>query len=82
VGDEEQEAVYAAIVERGLRTYGQIASAVADDLFRRDFARCGWLSDIGLFQAWYLSGAYRLLLRLDGTAVRILPVDGMDSRRP
>src|SRR5262245_60554547 len=82
VGDEEGQAVHAAIVDRGLRTYGQVAAAVADDLFRQDFARCGWLADIGLFQAWYLSGAYRLLLRLDGTAISILPVDALDSRRP
>jgi hypothetical protein len=82
VGDEERQAVYAAIVERGLRTYGQIAAAVGDDLFRRDFARCGWLADIGVFQAWYLSGAYRLLRRLDGSAISILPVEAMDSGRP
>src|SRR5262249_45303828 len=62
-GDEERQAVYAAIVDRGLRTFGQIAAAVADDLFRRDFARCGWLADIGLFRAWYVSGAYLLLRR-------------------
>jgi hypothetical protein len=80
-GDEEWQAVYAAIIKEGLRTYGQIAAAVADDLFARDFAQCGWLADIGLFRAWYLSGAYRLLARLDGTAVRILPADVVDSAR-
>ena len=68
---EEAEAVRQAIVSRRLSTYGDVARSVADELARRDYRRLGPNSDIGLFGAWYLLHACRVLERLDGTLVRI-----------
>ena len=71
--DEERRAVHDAIRRRGLEMREQIAIAVAEELFALDFARGGWLADIGFFRSWYRSGADRLLTRLDGTTIRIVP---------
>jgi hypothetical protein len=68
---EEARAVFDAITRKGLTTYGEVAAAVAEELFGRDLARVGSLSDIGIFRAWYVRGACRLLDRLDGTAIAI-----------
>ncbi len=70
---EEARAVYDAITRRGLTTYGDVATAVAEDLFGRDVARVGYLADIGMFRGWYVRGACRLLERLDGVAIAIEP---------
>lgn len=68
---EEARAVFDALTRRGLTAYGEVAAAVAEDLFARDVARVGGLADIGIFRTWYLRGACRLLDRLDGTAITI-----------
>ena len=70
---EEARAVYEAITHRGLTTYADVATAVAEDLFARDVARVGYVADIGMFRGWYVRGACRLLERLDGVAVAIEP---------
>ena len=69
--DEEAEAVWDAVVGRGLSTYGQVTCHVADRLFQRDHARAGWVSDAGLFESWYLTHACEVVERLDGTVLCI-----------
>jgi uncharacterized protein YaeQ len=77
--DEEVRAVWDAVVHRGLSTYGEITEHVAEQIFRQDSVRVGWLSDIGLFYPWYLSHACALLERLDG---RLVLIDGSSERQP
>jgi hypothetical protein len=68
---EEARIVYALITERGVRTQRALAHALAAELFERDRRLAGALAGIGLFRAWYASGADRLLDALDGGAIRI-----------
>jgi hypothetical protein len=70
--DEEAQAVLAA-VGQGLTTYGEIARNVADTLFARDLACLGAIAGVGMFRSWYLSGACRLLERLNG---RLIAIEG------
>jgi hypothetical protein len=74
--EELAAVVRRAIVERGLRTFGDVSVAVATDLFARDNARAGWLGDVGFFRGWYLLIACRLLESLRDTAIELRPPDG------
>ena len=73
-GDEVQgeaaEVVYEAVVRRGLHHARRAAECVADLLVRRDLARYGPSADVGFFRRWYVTEAYRVLGRLEGTLVR------------
>jgi len=69
--DEEAQAVWDAIVHRGLSTYGDVTRHVADRIFRSDQERAGWISDIGFFHSWYLLHACHVLDQLDGRLVLI-----------
>jgi len=68
---EEARIVYALITERGVRTRRALAHALAQEMFGRDQRRLGYLAGIGIFRAWYETGAERLLDALNGRAIRI-----------
>jgi hypothetical protein len=68
---EEAELVREAVVHRGLRTYAEVATYVAEQLYRRDLRRAGPLSDIGFFRTWYLAAACQALERMAGRDLRI-----------
>jgi hypothetical protein len=68
--DDDAWLVWDAIVNRGLVRDVEIAAAVAEGLFRRDFAVAGPSSDVGIFQGFYRGEAWRLLHQLEGTRVR------------
>jgi len=68
--DEEAQAVMAAL-HQGLQTYGEIVRNVADRLFGHDLVMVGPETDVGLFRAWYLALACRVLERLDGQLIVI-----------
>jgi hypothetical protein len=63
--------IHEAIVERGLDTYGEVATYTAERLFRRDFARFGPAGDVGFFYRWYLAGSCKALDRLEGRFVAV-----------
>ena len=65
--------VHALITERGVRTRHALAHALAQELFERDRRRVGYLAGIGIFRAWYLAGAERLLDEMNGRAILIDP---------
>jgi hypothetical protein len=69
-GSAEECAVLAALA-RGQDTFEGVATSVAEQLIVQDLAGVGPLADIGLFRAWYLCGACRLLERLEGTLITI-----------
>jgi hypothetical protein len=69
--EAEARAVWEAITQRRLTTDRDVASYVADVLFRRDLAAVGAESDIGYFRGHYDRLAWRILSRLDGSLVRI-----------
>ena len=68
---EEATLIREAIRERGLQTYGEVTSYVAEHLFRRDYHRGGWVVDMGLFRGWYLLHACQSLDRLEGRLVQV-----------
>ena len=68
---EESALIRAAIVERGLRTRDEVASAVAEELFRRDCRRTSYLDGFGFFRQWYVAGVNRILDALEGTAFTV-----------
>ena len=69
--DEDEEQALLAATEHGLHTYGEISRYVADALVALDLARVGPTADIGIFRAWYLAGACRVLERLNGDLIAI-----------
>ena len=70
---EEACIVHALITERGVRTRHALAHALAQELFERDRRRVGYLAGIGIFRAWYLAGAERLLDEMNGRVILIDP---------
>src|SRR5207249_4309178 len=64
---------HAPRTERGGRTRHALAHALAQELFERDRRRVGYLAGIGIFRAWYLAGAERLLDEMNGRAILIDP---------
>jgi len=80
-GGEEPTVVHEAIVARGLRTYGEVATYTADRLYQRDFARSGSSSDVGFFASWYLAGACKALERLRGRFVLVGEPEGLPTCR-
>lgn len=68
---EEACIVHELITRRGLRTRHALARAVADELLARDARRVGVAGDVGIFRAWYETGAERLLANLDGRTIVI-----------
>jgi hypothetical protein len=69
--DDDARLVWSAIVEQGLVLDVEIAALVAAMLVRRDLAATGPSSGAGLFRRFYGPEAWRLLLDLDGTRIRI-----------
>ena len=69
--NEDSEMIRAAIVTRGVATYGPLVKDLAEQLFLRDRSRIGAGADIGFFGSWYLPYARRILERAEGIEVVI-----------
>jgi hypothetical protein len=69
--DEDSEIVRQAIVDRRVVRYGPLILDVADQLFARDHAQVGSVTDIGFFRSWYMAAARRLVARLEGHCVNV-----------
>jgi hypothetical protein len=69
--DEDALAVWQAITDDRVATYGAVVQRAGERLFRRDLERLGAAADIGFFQSFYRAHARDLVAALAGTVLRI-----------
>ena len=70
---EEEELIRTAIVDRDLRTVGEVASFVGEALFERDTRAMCAMGGLGVIRHWYVADIARLLTRLEGVAFDTVP---------
>jgi hypothetical protein len=69
--DDDARLVWVAVTARARATYAAVIDETAEHLFHRDLARLGGSADLGLFQPFYRAYAREVVLRLEGTHLRI-----------
>jgi hypothetical protein len=70
-GDKEARLVAEAVIQRGLASFDDVVTFVADTLYWRDLLDGGWATDIRLVRPLYFREARELLERMAGTLVTI-----------
>jgi hypothetical protein len=69
--DDDARLVWVAVTARARASYAAVIDETAEHLFHRDLARLGGSADLGFFQPFYRAYAREVVLRLEGTHLRI-----------